>query len=214
MRIKSTFVVFCFLALSVLGYVLLGGYQGRILSFGEPVQFETYDDAIASLTFDVSRGELYGAIMFFEMHVDEVNSSPRLSSYHAAAVSMLPLFQRSPLDKQSSSAQSAKMFSEIVARFPVEALPDVLEGITLTHSPAFLKLEGKALSRFTKGLEKIQMDSNDGALGEDNIEALVILRGFLPTLQSTLSQRKIDDPKLAVVENETHDLSGQFAPES
>ena len=148
------------------------------------VEFTNDRSAISVLTPTVTEQQLNGVIAYFERDLSRVKADPRLGSYYAAAISMLPLFQERPLDKQASSIRAEVLFSEVTTAFPTAALPHVLEAISLAKSPAFLQLDAKAYNHLRVALRKCETDADDGGFSPENREALGLLIGLVPIFEA------------------------------
>lgn len=154
-------------------------------------EYANDDAAIAVLTQEATKQEIWSAIDHFESSLDHTKENPRSYSYYAAALSMRALHLPDPLDKQSSSTEASVVFTDVKESYPEQALSVVFEAITLLRSPEFLELGEKSRDRLATAWEKIESDNNDGKLSDINVEALDILIQFLPMFENTYKKSNL-----------------------
>ena len=169
--------------------------------------FDSDEAAIAVLTPNASKQDIWSAIAYFEDAMTRTKSQPRSYSYYAAALSMMALHQTSPLDKQASSVRAEAVFTEVSEAYPDQGLSVLFEAISLVNAPGFLKLEDKAYTRLISAWQKIQADATDGKLQPLNTEALVIFKLFLPIFERVFSERNRADLALNEVKKDIDNIS-------
>lgn len=174
--------------------------------------FANDDAAIAVLTSEASKQQIWSAIAHFEAKLDETETNPRVYSYYAAALSMKALYQSSPLDKQASSVHASSVFTDISETYPEQALSVLFEAITLVRSPEFLQLDDKSYQRLINAWSKIKNDAAaDDELTKLNLEALTLMIQFLPIFEKTYDQRNRPDLEIFEIKQSAVALSVTIA---
>lgn len=174
------------------------------------VQFQTDQQAVDALKPEATQQEIWSAIAYFEGDITRTKAQSRLYSYYAAALSMKPLYQSSPLDKQASSAQASAVFTNVAETYPEQGLSVLFEAITLVRSPEFLQLDEKSHARLLSAWRIIRADADDGQILPINREALVIMIEFLPVFASTYAERERADLSIESVAAQASALMGEL----